>query len=149
MPAHGNWLSDRYLLALHGDGQTLEAIAAANEAETGWRPTRSGVLRKLQKIGAPYRYGSHKLVIPWRIAPAHRQDPLRYMLAAESRKRQGVELSQPEERLVDLLHDLLFGRGREWVVDYDDEDGFALRPRRDSDADIVRMPKVTMAAQAG
>lgn len=146
MPARGNWLPDSQLLALHEANKTLDAIAAANEEATNWRPTRSGVLRKLQSIGAQNRYARHKLVIPWKIAPEHHQDPLRYMLAAESRKRQGLTLSEPDERLVDLLHDLLFGRGREWVVDYDPTDGFALRPRQESDTDIVRMPRHRRAA---
>jgi hypothetical protein len=61
------------------------------------------------------------------------------MLQAESRKRQGRELSDSDKVLVSLLHDLLFGRGRFLVVGYDPVIGFYLSDRTDDDADIVRV----------
>ena|ERR1039458_1005581 len=139
MPVSGPWVSTAKLRALFSAGLTYEEIAEANERATGWRPTRSGVARKFERLGFPPRNASHVELIPWKIMPAHNKDRLRYMLQAESRKRQGRELSDSDKVLVSLLHDLLFGRGRFLVVGYDPVIGFYLSDRTDDDADIVRV----------
>src|SRR5262249_426289 len=38
------------LLALVSDGKSYDQIASANEVVTGWRPTRAGVLPKLEHV---------------------------------------------------------------------------------------------------
>ena len=96
----------------------------------------------------PERLAARADLTPWDIAPEHDRDPLRYMLRAESRARQGVKLSEPDERLVSLLHDLLNGRYGQWVIDYDRENGFALRPRTEADLDIIREPRRLQAGDA-
>lgn len=141
MPASGPWMSTAKLRALWNSGLTYDEIADANERSTGWRPTRSGVARKLERLDFPPRNASHVDLIPWKIKPEHGKDRLRYMLAAESRKRQGADLSEPDRVLVSLLHDLLFGRGRFLVVGYDNKIGFYLTERTDDDDDIVRRPQ--------
>lgn len=137
----GTWLPDRQLVALHDADKTLDEIAGLNEAATGWRPTRSGVLRKLQRLGAQRKYKTHALLLPWDIRPEHNSDPLRHMLQAESRWRQsGGKVSPSDERLIDLLHDQIAGRGRPMVVSYDPAIGFHLVARNDTDEDIIRQP---------
>ena len=134
-------MSTAKLRALFSSGLTYEEIAEANERSTGWRPTRAGVAKKFERLGFPPRNAHHDDLIPWKIAPEHNKDRIRYMLQAEGRKRQGRELSDSDRVLVSLLHDLLFGRGRFLVVGYDREIGFYLVDRTDSDEDIVRAPK--------
>jgi hypothetical protein len=60
------------------------------------------------------------------------------MLQAESRARQGVELSDTDRKLTALLHERLFGRGKLMVVGYHPEVGFYLTPLTDDDEDIIR-----------
>ena len=140
MPPSGPWMSTAKLRALFNAGLTYDEIAEANERSEGWRPTRAGVARKFERLGFPPRNSSHSDLIPWKIAPAHNHDRFRYMLQAESRKRQGGELSESDRVLVSMLHDLLFGRGRFLVVGYDRKIGFYLTDRTDADDDIVRRP---------
>ena len=109
MPPSGPWMTTAKLRALFQAGLTYDEIAEANERSENWRPTRAGVARKFERLGFPPRHASHTDLIPWRINPDHNKDRLRYMLQAESRKRQGVELSDSDRVLVSLLHDLLFG----------------------------------------
>lgn len=136
-------MSTAKLRALFSAGLTYDEIAERNERVTGWRPTRAGVARKFERLGFPPRHASHHDLLPWRIAPEHAKDRLRYMLQAESRKRQGMELSESDKTLVSLLFDLLFGQrgGKMLVVGYDRKIGFYLTERTDEDEDIVRAPK--------
>jgi len=136
------WMSMSKLRALFNAGLTYDEIAEANERSEGWRPTRSGVKRRLDALGFPPRRASHRDLLPWRIAPEHNHDRIRHMLQAESRKRQGLKLSKTDRVLVSLLHDLLFGRGSFFVVGYDRTIGFYLTDRLDSDIDIIRLPRV-------
>jgi hypothetical protein len=148
MPASGPWMSTAKLRSLWVAGLTYEEIAEANERATGWKPTRSGVARKLERLDFPPRNVSHADLIPWKIAPEHSKDRIRYMLMAEGRKRAGADLSDSDRTLVSLLHDLLFGRGRFLVVGYSPEVGFYLTDRKDEDEDIIRMPNTTAKASA-
>lgn len=147
MPPSGPWMSTAKLRALFNAGLTYDEIAEANERSTGWRPTRSGVARKYERLGYPPRHASHTDLIPWRISPEHNKSRIRYMLQAESRKRQGAELSESDRVLVGLLQDLLFGRGRFLVVGYDPKIGFYLTDRSDDDEDIIRAPVVRSEAK--
>jgi hypothetical protein len=140
MPTSGPWMPTAKLRALFNAGLTYDEIADANERSEGWRPTRAGVAKKFERLDFPPRNTSHIDLIPWRIAPEHNKDRIRYMLQAESRKRKGMELSESDRILVSLLHDLLFGRGRFLVVGYDRSLGFYLTDRKDDDQDIIRLP---------
>lgn len=140
MPASGPWMSNVKLRQLFEAGLTYDEIAEANERSEGWRPTRSGVARKYERLGFPPRHASYTELIPWKIAPQHAKSRIRYMLQAEGKKRSGQELSDSDRVLVGLLHDLLFGRGRFLVVGYDRKIGFYLTDRTDDDEDIIRAP---------
>jgi hypothetical protein len=133
-------MSTAKLRALFSAGLTYDEIASVNERATGWRPTRSGVTRKFERLGFPPRHASHVDLIPWRIMPEHNSHRFRHMLQAESRKRQGLPLSETDRVLVSLLHDLLFGRGALLVVGYHPKIGFYLTDMDDDDEDIVRRP---------
>lgn len=136
------------LRALFSAGLTYDEIAEANERSEGWKPTRSGVAKKLERMGFPPRHLSHIDLVPWDVRPEHNQERLRYMLQAESRKRQGAELSEPDLVLVSMLHDLLFGRGKLLVVGYHPDIGFYLADRSDEDADIIRAPRNHMVTDS-
>lgn len=140
MPTSSPWVDTAKLRALFRAGLTYDEIADINFRSTGYRPTRSGVAKKFERLGFPPRRPSHSDLIPWRIDAAHNSDRLRHMLQAESRKRQGIEISDKDRTLVALLHELLFGRGRFLVVGYDKRIGFYLTERHDADEDIIRMP---------
>jgi hypothetical protein len=128
------------LRALFNAGLTYDEIALINERSEGWRPSRDGVKKKRERMGLPARRPSHRDLLPWTIAPEHNSNRLRHMLQAESRKRAGLSLSSKDKILVNLLHDLLFGRGSLLVVGYDRHIGFYLIGREDSDTDIIRRP---------
>lgn len=134
------WISTAKLRALYSAGLTLDEIASANERAEGWRPTRSTVSKKLLRMNLPPRYASHLDLLPWHVRPEHNSERLRHMLQAESRKRQGVELTDSDRALTGVLYDLLFGRGRLMVVGYHPEIGFFLAERADTDRDIIRQP---------
>lgn len=127
--------------ALVNAGLTYDEIAEANERAEGWRPSRSSVKYHLDMLNLEPRNLSHKNLIPWKVRPEHNNSELRHMLQAESRSRQGKELSATDRKLVSQLHDHLFGRGRLMVVTYHREVGFGLVPREDCDEDIIRCPR--------
>lgn len=143
------WMADAKLRALFNSGLTYDEIAEINERSEGWRPSRSGVLRKYERMGMPPRRQSNKDLIPWTISPEHNQDRLRYMLQAESRARRGGEVSETDRKLVSMLHDLLFGRGKLMVVGYHEQVGFYLTERADDDKDIIRAPKKSAELASG
>lgn len=140
MPASGPWLSTSKLRALFSAGLTYEEIAEANERATGWKPTRSGVAKKFERLGFPPRNASHVDLIPWQVKPEHNSSRYRHMLQAESRKRNDIPLSDTDRWLTNMLYDLLFGRGTLLVIGYDPEIGFYLTDRTDADEDIIRAP---------
>lgn len=129
------------LRALFSAGLTYDEIAIINERSEGWRPARSTVLAKYREMGMPPRRPGSQDLIPWHIAPEHNNSIIRHMLQAESRSRRHKALSDTDRRLVARLHELLFGRGTLMVVDYNPAIGFAIVPREESDADIVRAPR--------
>lgn len=140
MPASGPWVSTGRLRGWFSMGLTYDEIAQANERATGWRPTRSGVAKKFERLGFPPRHASHVNLIPWRIKPEHNRSRVRHMLQAESRKRQGLPLSETDRVLVSNLHDILMGRGSDLVVGYHPNIGFYYADRDDDDEDIIRAP---------
>lgn len=140
-------MSTAKLRQLFADDWTYDEIAAENERQTGWRPSRAWVMRKREAMGFPARRLAHANLLPWTVLPEHNESRFRYMLQAESRKRQGVALSGRDQREVALLHDLLYGRtagadgtGMALVVGYDPRIGFHLLDRKETDTDIIREP---------
>src|SRR5215813_5076743 len=138
----GRWISDAKLRALFEAGVQYDDIAVINERETGWRPSRSGVMRKLERIvdpeRLPLRRHSSKDLIPWAIRPEHNQSRFRYMLQSESRRRAGIELSETDRKWLRLLEKLTSGRRTPMVVAYDQTKGFYLVDRTEDDTDIIR-----------
>lgn len=141
------WMATAKLRALFNAGLTYDEIAEINERSEGWRPSRSGVMRMYERMGMPPRRNSNKGLVPWTIQPEHNQDRLRYMLQAESRSRLGGEISDTDRKLVSMLHDLLFGRGKLMVVGYHPKVGFYLTERTEDDRDIIREPRQPGATQ--
>lgn len=135
------WMSDAKLRQLWNDGVSYDEVAQINGRVEGWEPSRSGVFRKYERMGMPPRRQHHKDLIPWTIRPEHSDDRFRHMLQAEGRKRSGGELSGTDRKLVSMLHDLLYGRGKLMVVGYHPEVGFYTTERLDTDEDIIRAPK--------
>src|SRR5215831_9148708 len=106
----GRWPVKTKLRALYDAGMTYDEIAQfVYQTEKGWDgpPSRSGVRWKLiNELGFPSRRMSHRDLLPWKkIRPEHNDSELRHMLQAESRKRQGGELSATDRKLVSQLHD--------------------------------------------
>jgi hypothetical protein len=133
-------MSEAKMRGLFNSGLTYDEIAEINERSEGWRPSRSGVKRKYDRMGMPPRRHSNKNLIPWTIQTAHHNDRFRHMLQAESRARDGLEISETDRKLTSMLHDLLFGRGKLMVVGYHPDVGFYLAERGERDADIIREP---------
>ena len=126
------------LRALSRSGRTLDELATLNEAETGWRPTRSTVSKKLLALGETPRHASRRDLMPWQVKPEHNSSRFRLMLQAESRRRSGLDLSNTDLKNVDLLTNLTMGRGVPLVIGYDRVIGFYLADRTDADTDIIR-----------
>jgi hypothetical protein len=126
------------LRALARAGKTLDEIAEINGRETGWIPDTSTVSKKLNAMGEEPRKHRGEL-IPWHIRPEHVESKLRYMLSAESRRREGRELRRQDQCAARALDDLLFGRGIQLVVGYDPALGFYLTDRTEQDTDIIRV----------
>ena len=137
-PRWQRWMSDKRLRAAFDAGLTYAQIARVNERSEGWRPSEVAVWRKREALGLPRRRGSRRDLLPWAIRAEHHNDRLRHMLHAESRRREGIPLSDKEKILTALLRELLFGRGAFMVVGYHPELGFYLVERKDSDIDIIR-----------
>lgn len=133
-------MSTAKLRAYARSGRTLDEIATLNEQETGWRPTRSTVSKKLLTMGEEPRHVARRDLVPWAIRPEHSTSRFRLMLQAESRRRAGAQLSNTDRKYVDLLDDLLMGRGTPLVVAYHHEIGFYLTDRTEDDRDIIREP---------
>lgn len=137
----GRWMPAHKFRALVNAGLTYDEIADINERSEGWRPGRSSVKYHLDTLNLEPRRASHRGLLPWKIRPEHNDALLRHMLQAESRSRQGKELSETDRKLVSRLHELLFGRGKLMVVGYHPEVGFYTTERTDADEDIIRMPR--------
>jgi hypothetical protein len=134
------WMTEAKLRALWDSNRTYDQIAAANQRSQGWRPSRAAVKRKFERMGLPPRYARHHDLLPWRVRPEHNASRLRLMLQAESRNRQGLGLSPSDRSRVNVLNDLLFGRGAFLVVAYSPVVGFYLTERLEVDQDIIRQP---------
>ena len=139
------WMSTAKLRAYARSGRTLDEIAALNEGDTGWRPTRSTVSKKLAAIGEEPRHVSRRDLVPWDVKPEHANSRFRLMLQAESRRRSGLPLSKTDTKYVDQLDDLIMGRGTPLVVCYTPAIGFYLADRCESDRDIIRAPETDNA----
>ena len=144
--ASNPWIDGKRLRNLAESGYTLDEIAAVNERETGWRPDRSVVSRKLRSMGIERRVGSRKDLVPWRVRTEHYKSRWYYALLAESRRRAGEPLSASQQRdLAALDH----AAGLGLVVGYDPRLGWFLADRRDGvDTDVIRAPAAESPADA-
>jgi hypothetical protein len=131
-------MSTSRLRAYSRSGRTLDEIAELNEKETGWRPSRSTVSKKLAALGEEPRHVTRRDLVPWNVKPEHANSRFRLMLQAESRRRSGQRLSKTDSKYVDLLDALLIGRGTPLVVGYSPAIGFYLTDRSETDQDIIR-----------
>lgn len=139
--AGGDWMPDSLLRVLLENGVSYEDIAVTNETLTGWRPHKSSVLNRARRMGIERRRASHVNLIPWRIRPEHQNHIIRHMLTAESRRQQGLPVSEDYAYLAAALDRELNGGKHRKVVTYDPETGFAYALREPTDVNIVRMPK--------
>lgn len=119
----------------------------------GWKPKRATVSLARKRLGEPRKVGSRRDLIPWKnIRKEHLDSRYLKMLRAMSRSRErDALLSDTDQKWIDLLEDLLHGRGAELVIGYDWRIGFYLTDRLPSDIDIIRMPPepLTLIAVAG
>jgi hypothetical protein len=148
---HKRWMPTGDLRQLVERRLTLEEISQANKEwgdrtfgkGEGWPPTRDTVSKHLKRLGMPPRHGSRRDLIPWtNIKPEHRDSRYLKMLRAMSRSREdGCILSETDQKWIDLLEDLLHGRGAEMVIGYDREIGWYVTDRLPTDLDIIRMPE--------
>lgn len=139
--AGGRWMPESKLRALFASGLTYDEVAEVNERAEGWKPSRAAVKRKYEAMGMPPRRVSSRDLIPWKIQPEHNSSIFRHMLQAEARSRQHKALSNTDRKLLDRLHEMLFGRGKLMVVNYHPDVGFFLQEREDYDEDVVRLPR--------
>lgn len=135
------WMPAHKLRELFEAGLTDAEVAEANLRATDWRPHNTSVFYKRRDMGYGGRNASHADLLPWQISAEHSGHRYRYMLMAESRKRQGLPLSRRDQSELSLMHELLFGRGVNLVIGYDARIGWYLSDRLDSDRDIIRQPR--------
>jgi hypothetical protein len=157
----GRWMSDAEFEGLYLAGARLEEIAEANalvtlvdgQPGTGYRPSRSGVLKRAQRMGLqrPRRgpgngeralaYASHRDMFPWpRILPQHNGQRERRMLQAASKRAQGLPLTARDIGVLDMMEHLMWGRGSPLVIGYHEEIGFHWLTRQKGETGIVRQP---------
>lgn len=155
-PRGGRWPTATKLRALYNDGRTYDEIAQfVFRTERGWDkpPSRSGVKRYLDRLGFEPRKMNHSDLVPWRpLNPEHADHEFRHMLQAEGRRRAlkpGEEMSDTDRKLVSLLNDMLYGRGKLMVIGYDHKLGFYLTERTDEDDDIIRRPRTDVYSDPG
>lgn len=141
------WPSTAKMRSLWHSPLTLEEIAAyVRRAGDGWTegtPTRGAVSKYAARHDfPPRRSAANTELIPWRVLKRHQSHHWRHMLDAESRRRRGGKMSHSDAKLLTEMHELLWGRGALLVFDYDQDGGWALRVREESDRnDIIRAPR--------
>lgn len=144
------WMPEWKLRMAFADGLTYDEIAVMNERAEGWRPHRSVVKRKYEALGMPARHQSHTDLIPrGLVKPEHRDHIFRHMLEAESKQRKGKDLTAYDRKMLDRMHDLLYGRGQLMVIGYHPDIGWYTATREEGDEDIFRRPRTDVYAQAG
>lgn len=139
------WMPDEAIRRFVELGWSNADIAHANEEANGWRPSPSAMSRKIQALGLQAARLHHRALIPWRINPDHKTNPIYYALAAISRERQlGKDaLSSQDKFRVRWLRDVLTREGAPRVVDYDYRKGWSTPLAKQSDTDIIRRPERT------
>lgn len=101
---HGRERMNRQVfIKLYNLGWPYDDIAHVNEQLTGFRPDKSTVGEWARAFELPPRRMRHADLIPWRIRPEHKSDPIHYALQAISRarrgERRGETLSKQNETL--------------------------------------------------
>lgn len=136
------WMATAKLRGYAHAGVPYAEIATINEQETGWKPDKTTISKKLKAMGVEPRYGNRADLVPWSIKPEHIESRFRYMLEAESRRREGKELRAADRKAVETLRGLLVPKSgtTSLVIGYHPDLGFYLADRTDADQDIIRMP---------
>lgn len=139
-------VSDAALRSWHRSGMRLQDIRRKIEETTGWAPDISTISKWLRDMGEEPRHRSRRGLLPWDIRPEHYNGRWRIMLQAAERRLADEELSVSDQKAVDLLDDILFGRGVQQVVGYHPEIGFYrvdATPEEIERGAIIRRPEET------
>lgn len=137
-------VSDAALRGWHRSGLRLSDIQRKIFESTGWKPDISTISKWLKDMGEEPRRKSRKEFLPWTVQPEHRDNRWRIMLEAAGRRAAGQDLSETDQKAVNLLDDYLFGRGIRQVVGYHPEIGFYradATPEEIEQGRIVRTPE--------
>lgn len=123
-------------------GLTQQQIADRWERDSGVRVTRSAIANAIQRNGLKSNRPRDRYMnmIPWTLAPEHRNHADARLLRFEARRRQGKPLNDREMTwLQSWLEEL---QDKNAVIMYDPRwpEGFAWVPREDTDDDIIRRP---------
>lgn len=124
-------------------GLTQQQIVEQYEADTGIRVARSAIglaiaRYDLQSAVPRKRYSE---LIPWPLMQEHRQHRDVKMLRLESRRRQGLDVSEPELRRLENWLEALADADAVVMYHPDTEQGFWWVPREKRDTDIIRQPE--------
>lgn len=124
-------------------GLTQQQIADQWEEDSNVRVSRAAIGLAIARYGLQSskprkRYAE---LIPWKIRPEHRQHRDVKMLRLESRRREGLPLSEDDKRRLTNWKAALLDA--EAVVYYhpETEQGFFWTPREEQDGDLVRQPE--------
>jgi hypothetical protein len=126
---------------------TYDEISLKNEAAfggpgKGWAPTRATVQKKMESLGLPPRYDSHRDLIPreWHVLPEHQNEPQRFMLQAVGRARKNPHkpLTDTDRKWIYKLYRIIDTPKPKLCVGYHQSIGFFYRQRRKGiDLDII------------
>lgn len=137
-------ISDAALRGWHRSGLRLVDIQRKIYESTGWKPDISTISKWLRDMGEEPRRKSRKEFLPWTVRPEHRNNRWRIMLEAAGRRAAGQDLSETDQKAVNLLDDYLFGRGTQQVVGYHPEIGFY---RVDATAEEIEKGQIVRAPE--
>lgn len=138
------------LRILREKGWQLKDIAAKYDS------TESGVWRALERAGMTENKITYRDILPWVIAPQHKTTATMWRFRSILKQRQGIELNQNEQHLLDRFLDKLDRSGM--VVNYHPEappndasskGGFYFVPREPADDWIIRRPPMEVSEIEG
>lgn len=111
------------------DGKTHAEIKAWLESEHGIEVGVKAVTMALRRMGTERQKPRYDDVIPWTVKVQHLRDPLIRMLRAVARLEHGAELGTDVNEN-SVRNWMKLRREDNMVVDYDEETGARLVPRR-------------------
>lgn len=151
MPNERTWMDASEFRNLWLNGASIEEILDRNEKKYHVRFTRSAVSRHAESLGLPPRHKYDREWLPWNVRPEYSKTRWRPMLLSADKERNGEPLTRADKNRINLLHDLISGRGAALVVGYHPEIGFYLTDRIDADEVNVpiRTPEVETRRRLG